>query len=305
MLLAYLDEIGETGAFVARDDPKFNTSPAFGYAGFVVPELEARGFGREFAIEKRRLFATELASVEDPNQWERKGAQVFRPRTPDSHPQHLRVFSALVRALGRHGGALFYYADEKPIGLPKDTNLNVRKRESDAMRETLNRLCTYAESLDQNLMVMLDQIHESERAKRLPNMYGHILGRAADRQEMLRIVEPPMHVDSVLSSNIQFADWIAAAVTRSIDYHLIYDTKYSWVPDKIGVAMHGLFTNESKLHLWHRAVPDFNHSDIVKRYHPIHPKVAGQSIGSNNARVAAKIHEAAVAASLARKRQQE
>jgi hypothetical protein len=38
MLLAYLDEIGEPGAFIARDDKRFNTSPAFGYAGFVIPE---------------------------------------------------------------------------------------------------------------------------------------------------------------------------------------------------------------------------------------------------------------------------
>lgn len=38
MLLAYIDEIGETGAFISREDPKFNTSPAFGYAGFIIPK---------------------------------------------------------------------------------------------------------------------------------------------------------------------------------------------------------------------------------------------------------------------------
>lgn len=42
MLLAYIDEIGETGAFISRDHPRFNTSPAFGYAGFVVPAEHAR-----------------------------------------------------------------------------------------------------------------------------------------------------------------------------------------------------------------------------------------------------------------------
>jgi len=48
MLLAYIDEIGETGAFVSHDHPKFNTSPAFGYAGFVIPAVNARRFGAAF-----------------------------------------------------------------------------------------------------------------------------------------------------------------------------------------------------------------------------------------------------------------
>jgi hypothetical protein len=48
------------------------------------------------------------------------------------------------------------------------------------MRETLNRLSTHAEIEGKNLLVMIDQITEKTRAERLPNMYGHILGRAAD-----------------------------------------------------------------------------------------------------------------------------
>ena len=35
MLLAYIDEIGEPGPYVAKDHPRFNTNPVFGYAGFV------------------------------------------------------------------------------------------------------------------------------------------------------------------------------------------------------------------------------------------------------------------------------
>lgn len=34
MLLAYIDEVDETGAFVSRDHSRYKTSPAFGYAGF-------------------------------------------------------------------------------------------------------------------------------------------------------------------------------------------------------------------------------------------------------------------------------
>lgn len=38
MLIAYIDEVGEAGAFISKDHKRFNTSPVFGYAGFVVPE---------------------------------------------------------------------------------------------------------------------------------------------------------------------------------------------------------------------------------------------------------------------------
>jgi hypothetical protein len=294
MLLAYIDELGEPGAFVSQNHERFKTSPAFGYAGFIIPEAHARRFGGEFASEKRRLFKTELAKAPNPGRWEAKGSDMFRPKTPDTYLQYIRVFNGLVRRVRAMGGALFYYADEKPIGTPKQTNLDTTERERLAMQETLNRLCRHAETTNrgENLMVMIDQINETDRAKRLPNMYGHILSRAAERQEMQRIIEPPMHVDSVLSSNIQFADWVAAAITRAIDYQLIRDTKYSWVPDHFN-GLRGSFTLESKLHLWHRGLDDFHHSRILDRVRPVHP--AGTPLGIQFPRLV-QVHEAAVRA---------
>ena len=76
---------------------------------------------------------------------------------------------------------------------------------------------------------MIDQINEKTRLDRLPRMYSHILGRAGDCPEMRRIVEPPMHIDSQLSSGIQLADWIAASVTRAIDYQLVEHSRHAWV----------------------------------------------------------------------------
>ena len=35
MLIAYIDEVGEAGAFISKDHKRFKISPAFGYAGFV------------------------------------------------------------------------------------------------------------------------------------------------------------------------------------------------------------------------------------------------------------------------------
>ena len=36
MLIAYIDEVGEAGAFISKNHPRFNISPVFGYAGFIV-----------------------------------------------------------------------------------------------------------------------------------------------------------------------------------------------------------------------------------------------------------------------------
>ncbi|MGK8491881.1 DUF3800 domain-containing protein [Nocardia asiatica] len=280
MLLAYIDEIGETGAFVARDHDRYKTSPAFGYAGFLIPEDKARPFGGMFTRAKQELFKTELEAAEHPGRWERKGASIFRPTTPESFPQQLRVFGGLVRQLRQFGGVLFYYVDEKPIGTPRQTNLDTDQRETAAMRETLNRIARHANKHDQNVLVMIDQINEKTRAQRLPVMYSHILGRAGDYPEMARIAEPPMHIDSVLSSNIQFADWIAACVTRAIEYQLIKDSPFKWVTEpRVLPHLRGAFSYESKLHLHQKSVPDLNNSEIFYATRPLYLVAQGQFIG--------------------------
>ena len=207
-----------------------------------------------------------------------------------------------MRRLRSYGGSLFYYADEKPLGTPKQTVLDVVVRETAAMRETLNRLSRHAESQQHNILVMIDQINEKTRAERLPTMYSHILGRASAFPEMRRVIEPPMHIDSELSANIQFADWIAACVGRAIDYQLIENSRYRWVTEHRWLShLFGSFTKESKLHLAHRAVSDLHHSDLFQHTRPLYPNVGGQRIGTAvGADAARRMHAAAVKAGLPR-----
>ncbi|MGB3375026.1 MAG: DUF3800 domain-containing protein [Microbacterium sp.] len=280
MLLAYLDEIGETGAFVSRADARYNTSPAFGYAGYVVNEGEARAFGQAFTEQKRKVFATEIAANSRPAQWERKGSDLFRASTIDRYPQQIRVFNGLVRRLRSFGGHLFYYADEKQIGSPKQTSLDTVARESSAMKETLNRLARHADESGENLLVMMDQINEKQRVERMPAMYAHMFGRSGQFEEMKRIVEPPMHIDSAVSANIQFADWVAACVSRAIDYQLIENSGHAWISGNAVDAVRGAFTHESKVHLWHRAVDDLHHSTLFRHERPLFPKVSGARLGA-------------------------
>lgn len=282
MLLAYIDEIGEPGAFVSRSDPRYNTSAAFGYAGFVIPEGQARRFGSHFTGEKRRLFATELTSVDNVGRWERKGASIFRPETVDRFPQQIRVFNALVRKLRSLGGQLFYYADEKPVGTPKQTRLDTKDRETRAMRETLNRLARHSESVDANLLILIDQVNEKQRSERIRSMYAHIFSRSTEHEEMTRIVEPPMHIDSQLSAGVQFADWVAACVTRALEYQILDDPTCPWVVKSRAVdAARGAFTHESKLRLYQRDVDDLHHSEIFQATRPLYPQAQGQLLGAH------------------------
>ena len=286
MLLAYIDEVGETGAFVGPEDRRYNTSPAFGYAGFIIPATLAREFAAIFTRERNILFKKELNAAPHPGSWEKKGADMFRPDTLKTRPQHWRVMAHLISEVTKRDGRLFYYVDEKQQGTPRQTGMHEKKdfaeREAAAMRETLNRLARYAGWKGEMMMVLMDQINEKARKQRISDMYRHILGRATEHEEMRSLIEPPMHLDSELSSNIQFADWVAAIVSRAVDYHLLLTSRYDWVCDKkVYERMRGSFTYESKMRYYQRDVKDINHSYLFSRDRPLYPPIEGHLIGDS------------------------
>lgn len=287
MLLAYLDEIGAPGAFIHPAHPRFSDSPAFGYGGFIIPAKNARRFGAFFASAKKDLFAPSIPEGTDPSQWEKKGSDLLYAKVFEERRENL--LGSLISNLRQCGGQLFYYADEKPIGSPKETNCGpaeVLEREKNAMKEALNRIARHADKQDEFVMVMMDQINEKARKQRLADMSAHIYGRAMTFEEMRRILEPPMHIDSKLSSNIQFADWVCALVKRAIEYQLVEDSRYGWIPraDQL-VSAWGAFTFNSKLHLCERATGDLHHSEIMNRDRPV--LQAGMIASSNAEKLAA------------------
>lgn len=88
MLVAYLDEVAEAGAFVSKTHKNYNGSPAFGYAGFVIPSDQVRGTSQYFTEKKRRLFAHLIPPDETAGTWERKGSDIF------THPGGVGSLSA-------------------------------------------------------------------------------------------------------------------------------------------------------------------------------------------------------------------
>ena len=84
MLVAYLDEVAEAGAFVSKTHKNYNGSPAFGYAGFVIPSDQVRVMSQYFTEKKRRLFAHLIPVEATAGTWERKGSDIFTPVAWDS-----------------------------------------------------------------------------------------------------------------------------------------------------------------------------------------------------------------------------
>lgn len=126
-------------------------------------------------------------------------------------------------------------------------------------------------------------------------MYAHILGRASEHREMRRIIEPPMHIDSTLSTNIQFADWISSLVKRAIEYQLVEDSRYHWVPKaKQLTNARGSFTYESKLRFYLRSIPDLNHSEILYQNRPVFDSIPDRSLQENNMRKLKQIRDATI-----------
>nr|WP_225723611.1 MULTISPECIES: DUF3800 domain-containing protein [Corynebacterium] len=176
--------------------------------------------------------------------------------------------------------------ERNPLEPPKETNcgqLEFKEREETAMREALNRIARYADTKKSNVLVMIDQVNEKSRIQRLPAMYAHILGRSSEHPEMRRLIEPPMHIDSELSTNIQFADWICALVKRAIDYQLVEDSRYHWVPEAQQLkSARGLFTYESKIHLHQHTINDLNHSDILNSERSLFDSTRSSSLDKEN-----------------------
>ena len=239
------------------------------FLAYKTPQRNSRKFGSIFVEEKRQLFSKRMAQSSDPDRWEAKVASVFRRRTPERAPQNVRVLKNLLRQLEELGGQVFYYADELPKGTPKQVRLDREKVERSAMEQVLNRLCRTCDDRGGNVMFLMDAVGEEERARRAPNMYGHIFGRSREHPEMQRALEPPMHVDSQLSAGIQFADWIAAVVGRAIGYQLLGDDDFRWAGETVWPHRH-LVTHESKLHLLKgRSVEDIHSQDLFAWKRPL------------------------------------
>lgn len=90
LFVAYLDEFGHVGPYLAHDDPRHNTHPVFGLGGVVLPYPQVRRFSTFFFQLKNRLLEFELSrSGELPAKWEKKGSSLYTIRNIEKYPARL------------------------------------------------------------------------------------------------------------------------------------------------------------------------------------------------------------------------
>lgn len=233
MLLAYLDEFGHIGPFIATDHPRFNTHPAFGYAGFVIPAVNVRAFAAYFEERKQNLLAFEISrDGAHPRRWEKKGASLLTSRNMQSYGDEIGpVLRKLARRLSRLNGRLAFFGEVKRTGSWSDTKDSAADLSARSLRHAILQLSRFAESQNEPIMIFMDAVDEKPRLAAVTAAASFIY--AAHVPELRRVVEIPMQLESHYYATTQYADWLCALVSRASHLHLVDDSGFQWAPELI------------------------------------------------------------------------
>ena len=247
MLIAYLDEFGHIGPYISESHPKFNTHPIFGYAGFVMPAENVREFGGYFEYIKESLLRFEIErDGAHPRRWEKKGASLFTTKNIEQYPELTRAFKRLMGKLNKLGGKVIFYGQVKPTGSAKETGETAAERSAHALRQTLQRLSWHAGRLDRDIMIVLDSVDDKPRLEAVSVMASFIYSNS--KNDLRRVVEAPMQVESHLYATIQFADWLCALLGRAAHHQFVDDSQFSWAPKNFStVVTKAVCSEDSKI----------------------------------------------------------
>ena len=208
--IAYLDEFGHVGPYVARNDPRHNDSPVFGLAGFVMPADRVRGFGTWFFQRKCELLDFEIRrSGQHPAVWEKKGSSLYTVRNIQRYPELRRTTYRLLRKIQRLGGAVFYVGIRKTSD-PASHDANALY--SSVLGEAIKRLdahCREDFASPVGFFLALDE--HPLRAELLTAAARDMYAAQAPRRQL---IEPPFQLESHRYQTAQTADWIAGLVGR-------------------------------------------------------------------------------------------
>ena len=208
--VAYLDEFGHVGPYIGRSDPRHNTSPVFGFAGFIMPAEAVRGFGTWFFKRKAELFARPMTqSPKHPATWERKGSQLFRAAAVQSKRNVREIPGRMFREIDRLKGKVFYVGIQKTAS---PSEHRVHGLYSGMLREAIWRLdqfCGAEGGSQTRFFLALDEY--SGRQELLTQVSRDMYGGQDPRRAL---IEPPFHLESHRYQTVQAADWIAALVGR-------------------------------------------------------------------------------------------
>ena len=242
MLIAFLDEFGHSGPFISRADRRYNQSPVFGLAGYVLPHQQVRHFATFFFQLKANMLAAELRrSGQHPATWEKKGSELITSRNIRRY-RHIREgLSRMMNEIRKCQGKIFYYGREK-YKKPEDSRSSGLY--TTVMAHSIRQIDSFCCARNAQFLMILDQ--HSDRIRLLESASKTMFG--ADNPARC-LLEPPFQVESHLYQTIQAADWIAALAGRLLSYEVEKDqyADWEWAEKYFGREFRSLSTHSS---LW-------------------------------------------------------
>jgi hypothetical protein len=241
MLIAFHDEFGHCGPFIARSDPHHNTSPVFGLAGYVMPNSEVRHFATFFFQLKSNMLAADLKKCGvHPATWEKKGSELINTKSVLKYPHIRQGISRLLNEMYKRGGRIIYYGRQK-YQSPQDSNSSGLY--TTVLAHTIRSIDRYCCVRKEQFMMILDQ-HPS-RLRLLEAATKTMFGGHPARC----LIEPPFQVESHLYQTVQAADWISTLIGR-IEAYRVAPAEYAdweWAERLFGSKVQALSTHST---LW-------------------------------------------------------
>lgn len=247
MIFVFLDEFGHNGPFVARNDPRYNTSPVFGLAGYLMPQDRIRSFATCFLKIKEKYLSQDPTRGGKPyHEWEKKGTNFFTEKSITKYPAIKQCGFRTLNEISQRGGHIFYQGREKIRG--NGEGLNPNGLYKTIFSDVIRKIDAYCETINKNFVIVLDE--NTVRKELLVTAAKTMFGENPTR----RMISPPFEVESHLNQNMQAADWIATIIGRLWNYQLAPDDypecgKYN-----------ALF--------WRRIHDKATHSTVMKRSKP-------------------------------------
>ena len=218
LYLVFLDEFGHIGPFKSRNDPRYNQSPVFGLAGYIIPHRNARSFATWFYQLKENVLSRELRQITvHPATWEKKGTDLFTTKSVKKHKKLLETASRIANKIYKLDGRFFYYGREKYLSPEQSHPTGLY---TTILSHTIRQTDRYVAAQKSQYMMILDQ--HQDRINLLATAAKTMFGDEPART----LIEPPFHVESHLYQTIQAADWIACLIGRSLAYQ-VSTTEYA------------------------------------------------------------------------------
>ncbi len=207
MRIAYLDEFGHIGPFIARNDKIHNASPVFGLAGVILPHGQVRHLATFMLQLKEGMLSKDLASAGIPaHSWEKKGTELINTRNIRKYAHVREGIRRLLNEIRVSGGKIFFYGREK-FQKPAESRANGLYKT--VLSNSIRGIDSFCTRQQDSFMMIMDQ--HSGRSHWMETSAKTMFNKKSPARCM---IEPPFEVESHLYQTIQMADWVATLIGR-------------------------------------------------------------------------------------------